>query len=73
MATATANGLMSTGEAAKALGIDAWQLVRLYERGLAEEPARFGRYRAIDPADLPALRRAAVKAGYLPDDGGRAA
>ena len=71
MATATANRLMSTGEAAKALGIEHWQLVRLFTRGLASEPGRFGRYRAIAPADLPELRRAAVAAGCLSD--GRAA
>jgi hypothetical protein len=58
--------LLTVGQAARALGIDAWQVARLYERGILEEPPRLGRYRTIHRDDLPALRRAAQAAGYLP-------
>jgi hypothetical protein len=66
MATAMADKLLSTGEAAKAISIDTWQLARLFERGLVEEPPRFGRYRTIPVGLLPKLRAAAIAAGYLP-------
>jgi hypothetical protein len=66
-ATATV-GLLSTGQAAREIGVQHWQLVRLYVRKLVPEPARFGRYRAVRPADLDKLREAAKKAGYLDAD-----
>jgi hypothetical protein len=65
--SAVAEKDLSTGEAAQAIGIFHWQLVRLFTRGLVPEARRFGRYRAIAPADLPALRAAARSAGYLPE------
>jgi hypothetical protein len=66
MATATLpQDLLTSGEAAVALGLRDWQLGRLFARGLAEEPPRLGRHRMIDRADLPKLRDAAVRAGYL--------
>jgi hypothetical protein len=69
MKTATSERLLTTGQVAKVLGIDSWQVTRLIKRHLAVEPVRLGRHRAFTAADLPALRRAAVVAGYLdPDD-----
>jgi hypothetical protein len=62
---ATADRMWMVGAAAKAIGIDGWQLARLFQRHLVPEPRRFGRYRVIDPADLPQLREAAAKAGYF--------
>jgi hypothetical protein len=62
--------LLSTGQAAREIGIEGWQLVRMYVRGLVEEPHRFGRYRAVRRADLDKLRAAAVRAGYLQQVGG---
>ena len=56
---------LTTGQMAKRLGIDSWQVSRLYQRGLVEEPARLGRFRLIPAADLDKLRRAALAAGYL--------
>jgi hypothetical protein len=70
-ATAPAAASMTPGQAASALGLRDWQLGRLYRRGLVEEPPRFGRFRVIRPDDLPRLRAAAVKAGYLPAGGER--
>jgi hypothetical protein len=60
--------LMLAGTAAKAVGIEHWQLIHLLNGKLAPEPRRLGRYRAFTAADLPALRRAAVVAGYLDPD-----
>jgi hypothetical protein len=57
--------VMMTGTAARQIGIEHWQLVRLYTRGLVEEPHRFGRFRVVRVADLDKLRAAAVRAGYL--------
>jgi hypothetical protein len=72
MATATVTapmaGEMSTGDAARAIGVRDWQLTRLFRRGLVSEPARVGRFRIIRAADLPRLREAAVRAGYLTAD-----
>jgi hypothetical protein len=68
MATAimTAENTMTTGEAAAAVGIRDWQLIALLQRGLVAEPKRFGRSRVFTADDLPRLRAAAVRAGYLP-------
>jgi hypothetical protein len=60
--------LLTTSRAARALGIDAWQVARLFERGLFEEPPRLGRFRMIGRDDLPRLREAAIRAGYLSAD-----
>jgi hypothetical protein len=61
---------LSTGEAAVRLGLRDWQVARLYQRGLVEEPRRFGRFRLVAESDLPAIRRAAQTAGYLQQEGG---
>lgn len=53
------------GDAASRIGIRTWQLQRLYARGLLDAPARCGRYRLVDEADFPAIREAAIQAGYL--------
>jgi hypothetical protein len=63
---ATADKLLTTGDAAQALGCREWQVSRLYERGFLPEPPRVGGKRVLTQADLPAIRDAAVRAGYLP-------
>ena len=55
----TADRMLMLGVAARAVGIDSWQLARLFERHLVPEPRRFGRYRVIDSTDLLALRQPA--------------
>ena len=64
-ATAAGQRWFTTGQAARRIGVDAWQVSRLYQRGLVEEPARLGRFRLIPAGDLDKLRRAALAAGYL--------
>jgi hypothetical protein len=57
--------LLTIGEAAAMLGCDAWQLRRLYTRGLLPEPQRVGPFRVIPSNDLGSIERALRKAGYL--------
>jgi hypothetical protein len=61
-----ANELMSTGQVARHFGVSEWRVNRVLERGLLARPERFGRYHMFRPADLPAVREALIKAGYLP-------
>ena len=56
---------LTPGEAARRLGVETWQVQRVYERGLLPEPRRLGRYRVIAAAELPALAEACKKGGYL--------
>lgn len=56
---------VTLGTAAKSLGVRAWQLRRIFERGLMPEPPRVGAYRVIAVADLPRLKAALQDAGYL--------
>ena len=54
------------GDAARLLGCRPWQLRRLVDRGLIDPPDRLGgRYRVYYRSDLPRLRQALAKAGYL--------
>ena len=52
--------------AAAHYGVPPWQVRRLYERRLLDEPQRAGRYRLIARADLPRVGAALRRAGYLP-------
>jgi hypothetical protein len=54
-----------TTDAARALGVEPWQIAALYQRELVPEPPRVGPVRVLTPADLPVLRAACLKAGYL--------
>jgi hypothetical protein len=60
------NTVMSTGELARHFGCAAWQVRRLYERGLLPPAQRIGRYRYVAVADLPAVGAALARAGYTP-------
>jgi predicted DNA-binding transcriptional regulator AlpA len=62
---ATTTRFMTVGQAAARLGVRDWQIVSLYRRRFLPEPVRLGRFRAIDPDDLPKVREALVRAGYL--------
>ena len=55
----------TTGAIARHFGVPVWQVRRLVERGLLQEPARIGQYRLFTPEQLPAIRAALVQAGYL--------
>jgi DNA-binding transcriptional MerR regulator len=56
---------ITIGAAAARLGVEPWQVRRLYERGALPPAARVGSYRVIDPADLPLVKSALRDAGYL--------
>jgi hypothetical protein len=62
---ATADELLTTGDAAQEIGVREWQVSRLFERGFLPEPPRLAGKRVLKRADLPAVRDAAVRAGYL--------
>jgi hypothetical protein len=57
--------LLTTGDAAQALGCREWQVSRLFERGLLPEPRRVGGKRVLTRADLDGIRVALIRAGYL--------
>jgi DNA-binding transcriptional MerR regulator len=56
---------LTIGAVAGRLGVAAWQVRRLYERGILPPAKRIGPYRVIDPADLPKVESALRQAGYL--------
>jgi hypothetical protein len=60
-----ADKFLTVGEVADRFGIQGWKLSRLFRRGLLPEPMRFRQYRMLPESDLPAIRAALVKAGYL--------
>lgn len=55
----------SIGAVAKRFGLPTWQVRRIIERGFLPEPARVGPYRVFRVEELPAVRAALIKAGYL--------
>ena len=59
--------LLTIGQAAERLGAQSWRLRRLYQRGLLPEPQWVGRSRVVNEDDLPQIRTALEKAGYLPE------
>ena len=65
MATAATDQFLSVGDAGERIGVTAWQVSRLYERGFMTPAPRIGGRRIIPVADLPRLKEAARKAGYL--------
>lgn len=68
MLTTTAPRL-TTGDVGRHFGVPQWVIKRLYESGRIPEPGRFGRYRVVPAADLPAVQEALVAAGYLAGKG----
>jgi len=61
----SAEDLMTLGEVAAALGCQWWHVVRLYQRKLLPEPPRVGKNRVVRRQELPVVRSALKKAGYL--------
>jgi hypothetical protein len=57
--------LATPDEICQATGLRYWQLVRLYGRPDMPEGIRVGRVTHHRRADVPAIRAAAVAAGYL--------
>jgi DNA-binding transcriptional MerR regulator len=56
---------LTIGEVAGRFGVAAWQVRRLFERGILPPADRVGPYRVIEPADLPKVGAALRQAGYL--------
>jgi DNA-binding transcriptional MerR regulator len=56
---------LTVGDVAARCGVTAWQIRRLFERGLLPPAARLGPYRIIAEADLPKVEAALREAGYL--------
>jgi hypothetical protein len=58
-------GILTVGQVATRLGVQTWQVVRMFERKLLPEPPRLGRARVIREEDVPAIAEALRKGGYL--------
>jgi DNA-binding transcriptional MerR regulator len=56
---------LTIGDVAKHFGCQAWQVRRLFERGLLPQAPRVGAYRVVAAADLPLVEAALRRAGYL--------
>ncbi len=56
---------LSLADVARELSAPPWAVRKLFERELLPEPPRVGRLRVFYASDLPVIRRALVKAGYL--------
>jgi DNA-binding transcriptional MerR regulator len=53
------------GDVAAEIPMESWRLRRLADRGLCPAPRRVGRYRVFRREDIPAIRAAAIKAGFV--------
>jgi DNA-binding transcriptional MerR regulator len=58
--------VLTIGTVARRFGVPAWQVRRLFERGLLPPAVRVGAYRVVAEADLPRVEQALRQAGYLP-------
>jgi hypothetical protein len=56
---------ISLGVVAKRLGCELWQVRRLFERGFLHPAHRIGAYRVVKESELPKIKAALVKVGYL--------
>jgi DNA-binding transcriptional MerR regulator len=57
--------VLTIGSVARRYGCPAWQIRRLFERGLLPPAPRVGAYRVIAVADLHLVEQALRNAGYL--------
>ena len=53
------------GQVAKQCGCRLWQVARLFERGILPEPERIGILRVVREDELPAIRAALERCGYV--------
>jgi len=58
----------TTGALSKHFGVPVWQILQTIKRGFLAEPERVSIYRVWLESDLPVIRAALVKAGYLADE-----
>ena len=58
-------GVFTTREVADLLGVETWQVRRLFEDGTLPEPQKFGGKRAIPRTQISAIRDAMESRGWL--------
>jgi hypothetical protein len=58
----------TSGDLAKRFGVPPWQIKQALLRGFLAEPPRVGIYRVWIEDDLPHVRAALVRAGYLREE-----
>jgi hypothetical protein len=56
---------LTLGEVGARFGVPRWMIRRLIERGFLPNPERIGNWRVIPERDLPKVKAALLKAGYL--------
>jgi|GEM_PF-2448743 hypothetical protein len=61
---------VSLGELAQQLGVQVWQIARLFELGIIPEPPRLSRRRVIPKAAIPDIIEGLRQRHWLPADGG---
>jgi hypothetical protein len=57
--------VLTLGQVAEHFGIKTWLVQRTIERGFYPQPSKVGKLRVIPRNELPAVRDAIVRAGYL--------
>jgi DNA-binding transcriptional MerR regulator len=62
---AAATPFLTIGDVGRHFGLPAWMIRRVFERGLLPPARRVGAYRVVEPKDLPRIKRALERAGYL--------
>ncbi len=60
---------ITTGMISKRFNVPVWQVLQAIRRGFLPEPPRVGVYRVWAEGDLPSVRVALVRAGYLREAG----
>jgi DNA-binding transcriptional MerR regulator len=60
-----AERLLTISGVALRLKVAPWKVSRLFEAGALPEPARLANYRVFTEADIPAIRAALERAGWL--------
>jgi DNA-binding transcriptional MerR regulator len=58
---------LSIGNVAERLGVEPWQVRRVFEKGLLPPASRLGPWRVFAEGDLPRIKAALVERGYLTD------
>lgn len=59
---------ITTGDVCKHFGVLPWQVLQAIRRGFLDEPRRVGIYRVWHEEDLPRVRAALVRAGYVDEE-----
>jgi hypothetical protein len=70
--SAVLDQIMTFGQVADALRLQLHRLQRMADRGDVVVRGKVGRHRVVYAEDLPAIRAAAVRCGYLASEGDRA-